>query len=67
MMCSEDSDKDVIYVRDLKEKINIDEPRYDQETYVGRAKHFFLTTNPLNLLVSSKTLEEARCLVAKYR
>lgn len=66
-MCSEDSDKKVIYVRDLKQKINIDEPRYDQETYVGRAKHFFLTTNPLNLLVSSKRLEEARCLVVKYR
>lgn len=48
-------------------RINLDEPRYDQETYIGRAKHFFLTTNPLNLFVSSKRLEEARCLVMKYR
>lgn len=48
-------------------KINIDEPRYDQETYTGRAKHFFLTTNPLNLFVSNKKLEDARCLVQKYK
>lgn len=66
-MCCEDSDKDAVYLRDLKQRINIDEPRYDQETYVGRAKHFILTTNPLNLFVSSKRLEEARCLVTKYR
>lgn len=47
--------------------INIDEPRYDQETYSGRAKHFFQITNPLNLFVSDRRLEEARCLVTKYR
>ncbi|RZC34904.1 sideroflexin-3 [Asbolus verrucosus] len=52
---------------DCLPKINLDEPRYDQETYVGRAKHFFETTNPLNLFVSSRKLEEARCLVLKYR
>ncbi|KAF7264124.1 sideroflexin-1-3 [Rhynchophorus ferrugineus] len=48
-------------------KINLDEPRYDQETYVGRAKHFFLTTNPLNVLVSGKQLDEARLLVQSYK
>ncbi|XP_050303841.1 sideroflexin-1-3 isoform X2 [Anthonomus grandis grandis] len=48
-------------------KINLDEPRYDQEFYTGRAKHFFLTTNPLNLFVSSKRLEEAKCLVQSYK
>lgn len=50
----------------VKQKINLDEPRYDQETYIGRAKHFFLTTNPLNLFVSNQRLEEVRCLM-KYR
>lgn len=52
---------------DCPEKINLDEPRYDQETYTGRAKHFILTTNPLNLFVSSQKLNEARCLVMKYK
>lgn len=47
--------------------INIDQPRYDQETYSGRAKHFFLTTNPLNVFVSNGQLEEARNLVVGYR
>lgn len=47
--------------------INIDQPRYDQNTYVGRAKHFFLTTNPLNIFVSNEQLEDARTIVQKYR
>ncbi|KAG8190016.1 hypothetical protein JTE90_000113 [Oedothorax gibbosus] len=49
------------------EKININEPRWDQNTYWGRAKHFFTTTNPLNLLVSSSELDKAKDLVIKYR
>ncbi|XP_028130133.1 sideroflexin-3 isoform X2 [Diabrotica virgifera virgifera] len=47
--------------------INIDEPRYDQKTYVGRAKHFFITTNPLNIFASSKSLDEAKSIVDRYR
>ncbi|XP_068905155.1 sideroflexin-1-3-like isoform X2 [Tenebrio molitor] len=47
--------------------INIDEPRYDQDTYIGRAKHFFQTTNPLNIFVTNTRLEEAKCLLTKYR
>lgn len=34
---------------------------------MGRAKHFFATTNPLNLLCSNKDLEEAKMVLAKYR
>lgn len=48
-------------------RVNIDEPKYDQSTYIGRAKHFFLVTNPLNVLASSAKLEEARQIVLKYR
>ncbi|EFA09771.1 sideroflexin-3 [Tribolium castaneum] len=47
--------------------INIDQPRYDQETYSGRARHFFLTTNPLNIFVSNAQLEDAKNLVTCYR
>lgn len=51
----------------LPPKINLDCPRYDQSTYWGRAKHFFLTTNPLNLLASPAQMEAARDTVAKYK
>nr|CDS34872.1 sideroflexin 123 [Hymenolepis microstoma]CDS34877.1 sideroflexin 123 [Hymenolepis microstoma] len=47
--------------------INIDKPRYDQSTYIGRAKHFFITTNPLNCLKSNKELNEAKTIVQKYK
>lgn len=48
-------------------RVNLDEPRYDQNTYIGRAKHFFITTNPLNLLATPLQLEDAKNVVEKYR
>ncbi|KAL5021109.1 hypothetical protein ScPMuIL_000264 [Solemya velum] len=53
--------------RDKKSRINLDEPRYDQNTFEGRAKHFFITTNPFNLFKSSKQLEHAKDVVERYR
>ena len=47
--------------------VNIDEPRWDQTTYGGRAKHFFTITNPLNLLKGDKELEEAKRIVKAYK
>ena len=48
-------------------RINIEEPRYDQETFTGRAKHFFITTNPLNVLATNTQLDHAKSVVEKYR
>jgi len=48
-------------------RVNIEEPRFDQSTYWGRAKHFFTVTNPLNLLSSSSQLDEAKDVINRYR
>ena len=46
--------------------VDLSKPRYDQTTYMGRAKHFFETANPLNVFVSGKRLEEAARLIRSY-
>jgi len=51
----------------LPPKINLDAPRYDQGSYWGRAKHFFCTTNPLNLLANDSQLDAAKETVDKYK
>ena len=47
--------------------IDIENPRYDQSTFAGRVKHFFVTTNPLNCLASEYQLDEAKRIVDAYR
>ena len=51
----------------LPPKIDLDRPRYDQSSYWGRARHFFITTNPLNLLASPAQLDAAKQTVEQYK
>ena len=48
-------------------RIDIENPRYDQSSFDGRAKHFFITTNPLNVLASDEELDKAKKIVEDYR
>uniref|UniRef100_A0A6I8QEV9 Sidoreflexin n=1 Tax=Xenopus tropicalis TaxID=8364 RepID=A0A6I8QEV9_XENTR len=52
---------------ELALNINIKEPRWDQSTFVGRAKHFFTVTDPRNILLSNDQLERARQIIHDYR
>jgi hypothetical protein len=51
----------------LHPKFNIEEPRFAQGTYWGRAKHFFVTTNPVNLWATQEQLEEAKDLLDQFK
>lgn len=48
-------------------QLDLSKPRYDQSTYLGRAKYFFETANPINAFASSKRLEDAATLVKNYK
>ncbi|KAG8135687.1 hypothetical protein E2320_008690 [Naja naja] len=48
-------------------KFNIDAPRWDQNTFWGRVKHFFNITDPRTLLVSEQTLDSAKTVVENCR
>ncbi|NXR16136.1 SFXN2 protein, partial [Semnornis frantzii] len=46
---------------------NIDIPRWDQSTFMGRLKHFFNVTDPRTVLVSEKELDQAKAVVESCR
>jgi hypothetical protein len=45
----------------------LDRPRHDMSTFYGRFLHFLDVTNPLSLLNSSETIEEAKSVLKGYR
>ena len=47
--------------------VNIEEPRWDQSTYWGRARHFFTTANPINVFATPSQLDHANEIITKYR
>lgn len=51
----------------LPSGVDLTKPKYDQSTYINRAKHFFLLTNPLNLLVDDKGLDNAKRIITEYK
>ncbi|WKY14348.1 hypothetical protein Q1695_000137 [Nippostrongylus brasiliensis] len=54
-------------VKSLVLRPDITRPRWDQNTFSGRAKHFFAITNPLNLLNTDAQLQKFKRIVDEYR
>ncbi|XP_013397133.1 sideroflexin-2 isoform X1 [Lingula anatina] len=53
------------FAKDMR--INLDEPRWDQSTFVGRLKYFFWVTDPRAVFKTNKQLDDAKELVALYK
>jgi len=53
--------------KDENGRLVIDKPRWEQDTFAGRAKHFFTVTDPRNVVTTDADLETAKTLVQKYR
>lgn len=51
----------------LPKGVDLTKPKYEQSTYINRAKHFFLLTNPLNCLASDKELDNAKRIITEYK
>lgn len=48
-------------------RFDIDSPRWDQNTFMGRLKHFFNITDCRTVLLSDARLDEAKELVESCR
>ena len=59
-----------IMTQEKKEKetpIDLSSPKWDQSTYIGRAKHFFKAANPLNVFATSAELQTAKDIVEQHK
>ncbi|KAI0221184.1 Sideroflexin-2 [Lamellibrachia satsuma] len=54
-------------VRHKEVRINIDEPLWDQRTFLGRLKYFFWMTDFRTVVVPTRQLYDAKELIEKYR
>ena len=50
-----------------KNRINLDVPRWPQDNFVGRFKHFWSITDWRNGLNSEETFDNAKTLLNSYR
>nr|XP_054292784.1 sideroflexin-2 isoform X1 [Pongo pygmaeus] len=60
----------VLYVSKMEADpsgFNIDAPRWDQRTFLGRVKHFLNITDPRTVFVSERELDWAKVMVEKSR
>jgi len=60
----------ILFIRkmfSLQKRFNIDEPRWDQSTFVGRLKHFANVTDPRLVILPTGKYMEAKKLVDLYR
>lgn len=53
--------------KDKDAPIDLDKPRWDQSTYMGRVKHFVALTNPINFFAAEKDLDDAKAVVDEYK
>lgn len=48
-------------------RINVDQPLWDQGSFIGRFKHFLWVTDPRTCVASEDDLNNAKTLVEQYR
>ncbi|KAB0802686.1 hypothetical protein PPYR_04872 [Photinus pyralis] len=51
----------------MQERLNIDAPLWDQNSFIGRFKHFLWVTDPRTCIEKETSLFEAKTLIENYR